>query len=67
VTDEALWWIMLTTGVAAAAASITASVLDRRDVARPTRRQRYLMHMLAYGLMGISMLTFVLRGFLNPS
>jgi predicted membrane channel-forming protein YqfA (hemolysin III family) len=67
VTDNTLWWIMLATAVAAATVSITASALDRRDAARPTRRQRFLMHMAGYVLMGISMLIFVLRGFLIPS
>lgn len=64
--DDVLWWLMLGTAIAAAAISVTTSVLDRHDSVWPGRRERYLLHMLGYLLMGLSMLIFVLRGILAP-
>jgi hypothetical protein len=64
--DSTLWWLMVATAVASATLSITASWCDRRALARPSRRQRFLMHMASYVLLSISVLAFVARGLLNP-
>lgn len=60
--DNALWWLMVGTGVAAAALSIAASWFDRRGGTRPTRRERFLMHMASYVLLSVSILVFAARG-----
>jgi hypothetical protein len=65
--DETLWWATLSLGVAAAALSIATSVLDRRHVEWPTDHQRFLMHLLSYGLLSVSILGFVLRGLVAPA
>jgi hypothetical protein len=58
---------MIATGVAAAALSIAASLLDRRGGSRPTPRARFLMHMASYVLWSVSILVFVARGLqVNP-
>lgn len=64
--DETLWWATLSSGFVAAALSIATSVLDRRQVEWPTEKQRFLMHILSYGLLSVSILGFVLRGMLAP-
>jgi hypothetical protein len=65
--DHVLWWVMLSTGVAAAALSITAAYHDRRGSDRPTRRGRFILHLLSYILMSISILAFASRGFIGAS
>ena len=65
--ESVLWWTMLSTGVMAAVLSITTNFLDRRKAAWPTRQQRFLMHMVGYGFLTISVLVFVVRGFLSPA
>jgi len=62
--DGALWWLMVATGVAAAALSIAAGWFDRRGGSRPTSRQRFLMHMASYALLSVSILVFAARGLL---
>ena len=62
-----LWWTMLSTGMIAAVLSITANVLDRQKAARPTTQQRFLMHIVSYGFLTISILVFVVRGLLTPA
>ena len=62
--DTALWWVMVTTAAVAAVLSITATALDRRQSAWPTRRQRFFMHMACYGFLTVSILVFVVRGLL---
>ena len=65
--DGALWWLMVATGVAAAALSIAASWFDWRSVRRPTPRGRFLMHMASYVFLSVSVLLFVVRGlWVNP-
>jgi len=64
--DAVLWWTMLSTGAAAAALSVTTNLFDRRNYAWPTTRQRFLLHMASYGFLTVSVLVFVLRGFLAP-
>jgi hypothetical protein len=67
MTDAgALWWIMLTTGLAAALVSVTASALDRRRVPWPTPRGRFALHMASYALMSASMIAFAIRGLFAP-
>jgi hypothetical protein len=65
--ESLLWWIMLSTGVMAAVLSITTNLLDRRKAVWPTRQQRFLMHMVGYGFLTISVLVFVVRGLLSPA
>lgn len=65
--DGGLWWVMIATGVAAAGLSITASYHDRRGSGRPSRRMRFVLHMISYVLLSVSVLAFVLRGLLGPS
>ena len=65
--ETTLWWVMLTTAIIAALLSIAATVLDRRQAAWPTRRQRFLMHMACYGFLTVSVLAFVARGLLLPA
>lgn len=67
MTDDVLWWVMVSIAVAAAGLSVTTSVLDRRDSRTPDRRTRFLMHIGSYVLMTISVLIFVLRGLLGPT
>lgn len=63
---NALWWIMVSTGAAAALLSVAASALDRRTLPWPPRRGRFAMHVTSYALMSASMLAFAVRGFLAP-
>jgi hypothetical protein len=65
--ESLLWWTMLSTGVMAAVLSITTNLLDRQKAAWPTRQQRFLMHMVSYGFLTISVLVFVVRGLLSPT
>jgi hypothetical protein len=51
----------------AAVLSITTNLLDRQKAAWPTRQQRFLMHMVSYGFLTISVLVFVVRGLLSPT
>lgn len=60
--ETALWWTMLSTGMAAAAISITTNVLDRRKENWLTRHQRFWLHIASYGLLSVSILAFILRG-----
>jgi hypothetical protein len=64
--DNTLWWIMLATGVGAALVSVGAGVLDRQALP-PTPRARVLIHLISYGLVTVSILSFVARGFLSPA
>jgi len=65
-SDDVLWWVMVSVAISAAGLSITTSVLDRRDSRTPGRRARFLMHIVSYALMTVSVLIFVLRGLLGP-
>jgi hypothetical protein len=65
--DHYLWWLMLSTGLAAAALSITAAYHDRRASDRPSRRVRYILHVISYILMSISILAFASRGLIDRS
>ena len=65
--ESLLWWIMLSTGVMAAVLSITTNLLDRRKAVWPTSQQRFLMHMVGYGFLTISVLVFVVRGLLSAT
>lgn len=65
--ESLLWWTMLSTGVMAAVLSITTNLLDRRKAVWPTMQQRFLMHMVGYGFLTISILVFVARGLLSPT
>ncbi len=65
-SDDVLWWIMVTIAVMAAGLSVMTNVLDRRDSLTPDRRTRFLMHIVSYVLMTVSILIFVLRGLLGP-
>jgi hypothetical protein len=62
-----LWWMMLSTGAIAAVLSIATNILDRRKAAWPTRQQRFLMHVVSYGFLTISVLVFVMRGLVSPT
>jgi predicted membrane channel-forming protein YqfA (hemolysin III family) len=66
LSDDILWWVMISVAIAAAGLSIAMSVLDRRASPTPGRRTRFLMHMVSYVLMTGSVLIFVLRGLLAP-
>ena len=65
-SDDTLWWVMVSIASAAAGLSITTNILDRRDSRTPSRRTRFLMHIVSYALMTLSVLIFVLRGLLGP-
>jgi len=65
-SDDVLWWVMVSIAIVAASLSIATSLLDRRDSQRPGRRARFLMHMVSYALVTVSVLIFVLRGLLGP-
>jgi hypothetical protein len=65
-SDDVLWWFMVSIAVAAAGLSVTTSVLDRRASRTPGRRAPFLMHIVSYALMTVSVLIFVLRGLLGP-
>ena len=62
-----LWWVMLLTGVLAAAVSLVTANLDRRQVQFPTRRQRFILHLVSYCFMTLSILAFVARGLTGPA
>lgn len=64
--DERLWWLMVATGVLAAGVSVTATLLDRCESAWPSRHQRFLLHIASYFLMSLSILSFIVRGLVNP-
>jgi hypothetical protein len=65
-SDDVLWWFMVSVAVTAAGLSVTTSVLDRRASRTPGRRARFLMHIVSYALMTVSVLIFVLRALLGP-
>ena len=65
--ESLLWWMMLSTGVTAAVLSIATNILDRRKAAWPTKQHRFLMHVVSYGFLTISVLAFVVRGLLSPT
>lgn len=65
VDDNLLWWLMIGTAVVAAALSFAAAVLDRRPAV--DRKVGFLVHMSSYIVLTISVLIFVLRGFLTPA
>lgn len=65
--DHYLWWVMIATAVAAAALSVTAAYYDKRDSDRPTRRMRFILHLISYVLMSISILAFASRGLIGAS
>jgi hypothetical protein len=65
--ETALWWIMLSTGVAAAGIGIAANALDRRKANWPARHKRFWLHIASYGLLSISILAFALRGLSTPA
>ncbi|MGE3992370.1 hypothetical protein [Pseudorhodoplanes sp.] len=64
--DQRLWWLMVATGILAAGVSVIATLLDRRESAWPSRHQRFLLHIAGYSLMSLSILSFAVRGLLNP-
>ena len=66
-TDNFLWWFTLVTGVGAAALAICATVLDRRRDSRPTRSQRFALHIASYVLLSVSVLGFIIRGLIQPT
>lgn len=66
ISDDILWWVMVSVAIAAACLSIAMSILDRRTSPTPGRRARFLIHMVSYALMTGSVLIFVLRGVLAP-
>ncbi|MGE3147483.1 MAG: hypothetical protein AB7K04_00255 [Pseudorhodoplanes sp.] len=57
---------MVATGILAAGVSVIATLLDRRESAWPSRHQRFLLHIAGYSLMSLSILSFAVRGLLNP-
>lgn len=57
---------MLTTGIAAALVSTGTGYIGRRPATRMTDRQRFLLHMLSYVLLTISIVAFILRGLASP-
>ena len=65
-SDDVLWWVMVSIAVLAASLSVMTNILDRRDSRTPDRRTRFLMHIVSYVLMTVSILVFVLRGMLAP-
>ena len=65
--EAVLWWTMLSTGVAAALISIATNLLDRFKREWPFKHQRFWLHVASYGLLSVSVLTFVLRGLINPA
>ena len=65
--DTYLWWLMVVTGIAAAALSLCATLLDRRPAATPTSEQRFKLHIASYVLMSVSILTFIFRELILPS
>lgn len=66
LSDDIMWWVMVSVAIAAAGLSIAMSVLDRRASPTLGRRARFLIHMVSYALMTGSVLIFVLRGLLAP-
>jgi hypothetical protein len=67
IDDNFLWWFMVGAAFSAAGTSIGATILDRRATDRPGRKARFLLHMLSYLLMTISVAIFILRGLLLPA
>jgi hypothetical protein len=65
--DDTLWWMMVSTGVAAAGLSIIAAFCDRRGSDWPSRRARFILHLISYVLMSVSVLMFAARGLLGTS
>ena len=65
--DQYLWWVMVATAVAAAGLSLATAYYDRRDSDRPTRRTRFILHLISYILMSISILAFASRGLIGKS
>ncbi len=65
-SDDDLWWVMVGVAVVAAGLSVIANILDRRDSRALGRRTRFLMHIVSYVLMSVSVLIFALRGLLGP-
>jgi hypothetical protein len=64
--DDQLWWVMLSTGIAAALVSLGTGYIGRRLTSWVTDRQRFLLHMLSYLLLTISIVAFILRGLTSP-
>jgi hypothetical protein len=65
--ESVLWWTMLSTGVGAALISVVTNTLDRSKRGWPVKHQRFWLHVASYGLLSVSVLTFVLRGLINPA
>jgi F0F1-type ATP synthase membrane subunit c/vacuolar-type H+-ATPase subunit K len=64
--DSQLWWIMLAVGIAAVVVSIGAGYIGRKQVSWLTERQRFLLHLLSYVLLTVSIVVFIVRGLSAP-
>jgi len=62
--DNQLWWVMLGAGMAAVAVSVATSYSGFKQAGLMTERRRFLLHMLSYILLTVSVLAFVARGFI---
>ncbi len=63
--DHQLWWVMLGAGIAAVAVSLGTSYSGFKQAGSMTERRRFLLHMLSYILLTVSVLAFVARGFIS--
>lgn len=57
---------MLGAGIAAALLSLGTGYIGRSLAGWVTDRQRFLLHMLSYVLLTISIVAFILRGLTSP-
>jgi hypothetical protein len=62
-----LWWAMLVMAIMGGALSMAAGVFDRRKTVWPSPQQRFVLHLISYGFMTLSILAFVLRGLAGPA
>ena len=63
--DTQLWWIMLGAGMAAVVVSLGTSYIGYKQAGSISARQRFLLHMLSYILLTVSVLAFVVRGLIS--
>ena len=67
VGDETiLWWLMVTSGCAAAGLSLYTSALGLRREASEESQKRYRLNMVSYVLLSVSIMSFVVRGLMLP-
>ena len=63
--DDQLWWIMLGAGMGAVVVSLGTSYIGYAQAGLISERRRFLLHMLSYILLTVSVLAFVVRGFIS--